>query len=307
MSHQVLTGSKPWPVIKARVDSTPTQVFVAIAYIGDKASDLLRLKKGDVLVCNASKLAIKQGSTSASALATYFRRGVQIYSQPRLHGKVVVLSRTAFIGSANASSRSEKILREAVVESTDPAVVRAARLFVVDLATSFAKLDKNEIEELSKLKVTRPPPDTSEPLPPLEIPSQTDRLWLMPMTLGSYSKKTIKVINEEKSHVRRLSRNDGLTAGIEGLQFSNYATRTVKPGDWVVQVFESGRLLKPSQVLKISYVTKNLRVLWLATPKGGTKSVRDKGELVNCGFDWRKNRNLLAKKGTERILAMFRD
>jgi len=307
MSHRVLTGSKPWPVIKKRVDSTPRQVLVAIAYIGDKASDLLRLKKGDVLVCNASELAIKQGSTSASALATYIRRGVKIYSQPTLHGKVVVLSRRAFIGSANASSRSEKTLREAVIESTDPAVVRAARLFVVGLATSFARLDKNEIRRLSKLKVTRLPPDTSEPLPPLGIPGQVDRLWLMPMSRGSYSKKTDEVIEKEKTHVRQLSRNDGIAAGIEGLEFTNYGLRGVKIGDWIVQVFKSGRLLKPTQVLKVSYVTKNLRVLWLAIPKVGTKSVWDKGELIDCDFDWENStRVLLANKSTKRILKMFK-
>lgn len=65
------------------------------------------------------------------------------------------------------------------------------------------------------------------------------------------------------------ARNDGLAAGIEGPALDNYWTRDVTSGDWIAQVFGSGQLLKPWQVLKISNVSKNLRVLWVAIPKAG--------------------------------------
>ena len=101
-----------WPIIKEQIKKTrkSQQIFAAIAYVGLDATKIMPLRRGDVLVCNASDAAIKQGSTSAIALEKLLRRGVKIFNEPNLHGKVVVFPMKAFVGSANVSRRSEDVL-----------------------------------------------------------------------------------------------------------------------------------------------------------------------------------------------------
>jgi hypothetical protein len=57
-------------------------------------------------------------------------RGVSVYSVSNLHAKVFVVGRAAYVGSTNVSSRSATQLIEAVIRTTEPSIVRFARLFV---------------------------------------------------------------------------------------------------------------------------------------------------------------------------------
>ena len=65
-----LGKNRVWSAINERVKSQSKQVIAAVAYVGIDAPYILPLRRGDLLVCNASKAAIKQGSTSALALET---------------------------------------------------------------------------------------------------------------------------------------------------------------------------------------------------------------------------------------------
>ncbi len=92
----------------------------AIAYCTDNK---LGLKKGDVLIVDASDYCIKSGSTSAVLLADLYDGGVKLYSVPGLHAKVVSLGNAAIIGSANMSSNAESASRvEAALLTESPQV-----------------------------------------------------------------------------------------------------------------------------------------------------------------------------------------
>jgi hypothetical protein len=103
---------------------------VAVAYFGQGASRLLPLTKGSRLVVDASEHSVACGQTCPSDLMELVKRGVAVYSVPNLHAKVFVLGRTAYIGSANVSRRAASHLVEAVIRTTEPSCVRAARQFV---------------------------------------------------------------------------------------------------------------------------------------------------------------------------------
>jgi len=78
---------------------------------------------------------------------------VRVFSIQNLHAKVFVCGRKAFIGSANVSRHSAGILKEAVVETTEPKAVKAARDFVIRLS-----LQELGLEELKRLiKIYRQP------------------------------------------------------------------------------------------------------------------------------------------------------
>lgn len=119
-----------WPQLTKAVRGSRERCGVAVAYFGAGAARLLPLRKGSRLVVDASERAVASGQTSPADLLSLVKRGVAVYSVPNLHAKVFVLGQAAYIGSANVSSRSASQLVEAVIRTTEPRTVRAARKFV---------------------------------------------------------------------------------------------------------------------------------------------------------------------------------
>lgn len=129
------------------------QNFVAVAYFGRGGADLLPLKKGDILVVDASKNQIEAGLVDPGELLKLVKEGVMVFSYPHLHAKVYVLGNKLFVGSSNVSQNSSKNLKEAVIETNDPKMVKNAKKWITDLANS-PLLEKNLV---SLLKYYKPP------------------------------------------------------------------------------------------------------------------------------------------------------
>lgn len=147
-------GTSPWVAITrdvARKRRGP--VVAAISYVGVSAAEVLPLRKGDFLICDASERAIKQGVTSARSLASYLRIGVKVFSHEGLHSKVVATESFAWVGSANASRNSRDNLTEASVRIEGPAC-REAFHWALSLATEDAELSVQDVRGLAKLPVS---------------------------------------------------------------------------------------------------------------------------------------------------------
>jgi hypothetical protein len=105
MASKLVTG-RVWSHITAESPRERQPALVAVAYFGKGASDLLKLPTGSRLVVNASENGVKTGQTCPANLLRLLKRGVRIFSNPFLHGKVYVFGRCAAIGSANTSVNS---------------------------------------------------------------------------------------------------------------------------------------------------------------------------------------------------------
>ncbi len=154
-----LITHKVWRKIKIAQKKSKSRAWVAVAYFGKGAAKMLPLKAGSKLVVNASEAAVKSGQTHPIDLLTLQKRGVRIYSDPNLHGKIYVFGRVAFIGSANSSHNSANNLIEAVICTSDREIIKRSKAFVDSVA-------KNELgpEQLAKLqKQYRPPRFESNP------------------------------------------------------------------------------------------------------------------------------------------------
>lgn len=142
-----------WPQVTKAVRASPEHCHVAVAYFGAGAGDLLPLGEGSRLVVDASERAVASGQTCPAELMKLAKHGVTVYSVPNLHAKVFVLGHAAFVGSANVSRRSAAQLVEAVIRTTEPQAVRAARKFVQDHCLH--ELTPTVLKRLAKLY--RPP------------------------------------------------------------------------------------------------------------------------------------------------------
>ena len=299
-----------WPVIKRQINITKKsqQIFVATAYVGADAAKIMPLRRGDVLVCNASDAAIKQGSTSARALEKFFNRGVQIFNEPRLHGKVVIFPKRVFVGSANVSTRSRDVLYEAVIETTDPKTIGSSLKFVKRLAQGISRLDRDDLKRLLALPVPKPPPPPPVLRPILEIPKQVPLLKIVPSEFGDWSKAVEKEFEETRTAVRADFFNGGENALVEAHECDASWWSVIKPNMWYVGVTKSGQLSKPKKVIKLSKVTKRNAILWLAKPKNGKSTIVNHEWLRESGFNWEDNKPLVLKdEKTRALLKLFND
>lgn len=299
-----------WPIIKNQIKRSKKshQIFAAIAYVGSDAAKIMPLRRGDILVCNASDAAIKQGSTSATALKSFFNRGVRIFNEPRLHGKVVVFPKRAFIGSANVSSRSRDVLLEAVIETSDPGIIVSSQRFVERHALAISRFNRDDIKRIQKIpvkKMSLPP----QLVPPalMKVPRQVPLLKLMPNEFDWYSKVVESEIRSQRKDIRHDFFDGGQMAHIEAEEWDSSWWDEFEPNMWYAGVTKFGRIYKPRKIIRLSKVTKHKAIVWMAKPKEGKNFTKNPALLSHLGFDWDADETVvLRKERTEALLKLFR-
>lgn len=114
---------------------------------------MLPVKKGSIVVVDASEESVKSGKTCPSELLKLYRKGITLYTYPQLHAKVFVFGTRLFLGSSNVSNHSANHLAEAVITTSDRNSVRQAKEFIKSLCIS--ELGKKSLDRLAK--IYRPP------------------------------------------------------------------------------------------------------------------------------------------------------
>jgi len=142
-----------WTAIRSSAIKFQGKSFVAVAYLGKGATRRLPLKRGSLLVVDASLPAVKSGQTDPNELEKFRKRGVRVFSAADLHAKVFVFGETAYVGSTNVSANSANIYSEASIRTTQAAAVASARQFVRALAQN--ELGPAQIARLSKIHRSR--------------------------------------------------------------------------------------------------------------------------------------------------------
>jgi hypothetical protein len=147
---------------------------------------MLPLKRGSLLVVNFSVEAVKAGQTNPEEVLKLLRRRVAVNSVKNLHAKVFVASRTAFVGSTNASALSANRLLEATLQTNNRSVVKQCRDYVEHLrgevvTPEYARQMK-KLYSAPKVKFESGPTKTQAP--PLH-----EALWLVPLVRGEWDEE----------------------------------------------------------------------------------------------------------------------
>lgn len=140
-----------WMEIK-RYAKNASKRQAAVAYV---TQDLVGFRRGDLLVADASEHAVAAGETDAKLLASLHRKGVQIYSCPGLHAKVLLMGSVAAVGSGNLSAASQSNLIEAGLISDSPSVVSGVESFIAQVVQQSELLSDKHLKVLCGIKVVR--------------------------------------------------------------------------------------------------------------------------------------------------------
>jgi hypothetical protein len=242
-----------WPELSKAVGRAKKRCIVAVAYFGAGASRLLPLEKGSRLVVDASERAVASGQTCPADLLKLVKRGVAVCSVPNLHAKVFVLGKTAYVGSTNVSSRSASQLVEAVLRTTEPDAVQAARKFVEDHCLH--ELTPEVLKHLSKLY--RPPLIPGGKSKQSSVPDSAKRptlprLFLAQLRLIEWSDRD-QALHDAGLVVARKRRKHPRTFELTSFRVAGRCR--YEPGDVVIQVTDEGAgkvlVSPPANVLHI--------------------------------------------------------
>ncbi len=251
--NTVFVSQDIWPELSEAVGRAKKRCVVAVAYFGAGASRLLPLEKGSRLVVDASERAVASGQTCPADLLTLVKRGVGVYSVPNLHAKVFVLGKTAYVGSTNVSSRSASQLVEAVLRTTEPGAVQAARKFVE--AHCLHELTPEVLKHLSKLY--RPPLISGGKRKHRSVVDSAKRptlprLFLAQLHLGEWSDRD-QALHDAGLVVARKRREHPRTFELTSFRVAGRCR--YQRGDVVIQVTDegAGRVLvsPPANVLHV--------------------------------------------------------
>lgn len=277
-------GTSPWVVITKDVARKRRGPIVgAVGYVGVNAPEVMPLREGDFLICDASERAIKQGVTSAKALAIYLRKKVQVFSQEGLHSKVLATEQFAWVGSANASLNSRDNLKEASVRIEGPAC-RSAFEWALSLATEDAELSTQDVRVLAKLPVSWQArggePSTSKKV--LVLPKDLKKLVIVELS-NTPTDAVVAQAEGQRADVKKL-----LSIHASQLEwFENIGTQIVKPGDWFIPVY-GNRTGKPCRMERSSKLSRSELVWFSQLKTSGRLKIADLRILVkgiDRGFD----------------------
>jgi hypothetical protein len=279
-------GTSPWTAITkdvARKRRGP--IVAAVSYVGSKAGDVLPLRKGDFLVCDASERAIRQGVTSAKALGAYLRVGVKVFSYEGLHAKVVASETFAWVGSANASENSRDHLTEASVRLEGPAG-RKAYKWAESLAAEDIELSKHDVQRLAKLPVSWQVRggELERKSNPVQMPRELSRLVILELNYG------VSTVAEKAAEKHRVEVKKSLSVQSSQLNwFENRKPLPVKEGQWFIPIY-GNKVGKPCRLERVKKETR-FDICWYAqirtTNRLKATVLRNLVSGVDSNFDYR--------------------
>lgn len=231
----ILTGNI-WKQVAARTNATKRRL-TAVAYVSSDRH--LKLRRNDVLICDASERAIKTGETSAPVLQSLFRRGVEIRSRPDLHAKVAVLGRHVLIGSCNLSASSAEDLTELALLTDRKQVVAQATAFIHGLRETSEEIDDAFLRRILKIKVR--PARRHGRKRQGKTTRFGDKVWLVSVRQladDSFPNEQHFVEKAEKKADTLVADNDSTVSWIRWTGKARFRS-VARPGDIVVQIWES--------------------------------------------------------------------
>lgn len=233
-----------------------------MGYVGAGASDVMPLRKGDMLVCDASPAAIKRRLTSTKALRQYDRMGVSVFSLAGLHAKVIATKSFAWVGSTNASDNSRDNLIEASVR-VEGARARAVLDWALSQAVDDRALTTDDIRDLARLPLDplRSGPRKTVIPPPRHLPTHLSRLVFFEVATAGVREE--RIAERSRGSAKAAAKASGLPSSLGWLYWDE--PTKARAGDWVIQI-SNGHVRRPAQVVRVSREGQ-ARVLWLSYVK----------------------------------------
>lgn len=229
-----LTNETLWQKRFDRIKAA-RRVEAAIAYFGQGGAKLLPLRRGHRLIVDLSSATVRAGATDPREVEKLIRRGVQAFTRRNLHAKIVVADNSVIVGSANVSRRSQEVLDEAAILTSDPIAVRRARDFIKRLCTEpVSALYLKECKRIYK-----PPRFSGGRAGGKHRQQQAThaKLWLVNLGEASVPKSEIERYEEGKAKAEKLVEDKSRSkTDSSRWPFKPKMASELELGDWIIHI-----------------------------------------------------------------------
>jgi hypothetical protein len=254
---------RPWDAIEQL--ASRQKAMVAVPFIGRGAAKLLPLPAGSVLVTRFSETAVRAGQVDPTEILKFLKKKVKVHAHNNLHAKVYLFGKTCFIGSANASNSSRKLV-EACVKCTEPAVVKGVRNMVEGLTGDL--LTEEYVQSLITFypgerpfgAVTRPDTGPGGEQGPDGTGPVTDdgrsRVWVTPLYFEEWGPEAVAVDRIASKDAKAV-----IDPSTHRLFRANWESKpSFSVGDWIVTRYGGQRrnfeVEPPARVISIHHVSR---------------------------------------------------
>lgn len=229
---------------------------VAVAYLGTGASELLPMKKGDVLVVNMSLANVKNGQVNPFEVQKYYEKGVKVFNCKNLHSKVYLFDKAAIVCSANisANSYSPTGLIECGVLTDDRTALTNASDFIKTLMVE--KVSKAYIDMCKD--IYNPPKFSGKKGKQLlsKPELETSAFWVINVHPTTFREDEEIILEKDyTSYQRKLKNRDDYDVGSIKFGARSSFIKNVKSGDIVMQIWNfktRSKVIEPMRVLGIT-------------------------------------------------------
>jgi hypothetical protein len=233
---QFLGNDDTWRTLRSLSQHRNCPLYVAVPFLGDGASKLLHLKRGDVLVVALTIGNSRNGSVCPAEIERLQAKGVRVFLSPVLHAKVLLCGRKVVVGSANLSQTSFSVLDEAAMLTTDAKIVKHVR----------AWFQQRTLQEVSPkwlgvcAKAWRPPRGGFGPQGRRITRPVGSAVWLVGLTLTDYPEDEAAFEERGAAQAKR-ELSDPSTFKVEPVRFAGESSflAQIGKGDTIIQVMES--------------------------------------------------------------------
>lgn len=231
----VLTGNI-WKQVAHQAKAAKRRL-AAVAYVSNVK--YLKLRKDDVLICDASDDAIKARDMSARILQSLRRKGVEVRHWPNLHAKVAVFGRSALIGSCNLSASAADDLTEIALFTDRTQIVAQSMAFIHNLREHAELIGDDFLLRILRIKVQKA--RRRGRVRRGKAPKFGSNVWLVSVRQlrdDAFPKEQPIVDKAEKKAAALVAEKDSTISWIRWTGRSGFRSEA-HPGDVVIQVWES--------------------------------------------------------------------
>lgn len=277
------------------------EMRVAVAFVTDLGR--LKMKRGDVLICDASDQNITAGVVDRDLLQKLSQRGVCVFHRQNLHAKCALFGkkpRYALVGSSNLSQNSSENLEEIALVTDDPAVGAKVDAQMGRWMDEGVKVDNAFLDRIMLLpSVKRLLKGNGKRVALDKKYEFGNRIWVVGPTECDFTEEEQRECDKTKAvaESRRSKYNVARCSPIEQLKWSGRESfvKSVQSGDFIVEILKGRVSVKI--ILAFSRVGQDVYCNLL--PVLGMRSRSFKDFNMALGIS---NRKLVYRNGCARLL-----
>ena len=274
---------------------------VAVAFVTDLGK--LKMKNGDVLICDASDRNVSAGVVDRDLLAKLHRKGVRIVHYQNLHAKCARFGmgmNYTLIGSSNLSQNSSETLEEVAVMTNDLGAGAKVDARIEEGIDNGVEVDKGFLKRIMRLpRVKR---FGGKRRKPTKLPKKKelgDRIWVVGPSSDTFSEDDEQVFDdvEKGAEAHRTSYPVAQHSAFEELIWLVRCdfVKKVRRGDWIVEIFE--RCVGVKRVLAAKRINRKVYCCYLPIRGMHQRSFKDFNKALGIPM-----RRPVYKEGTARLM-----